>query len=394
MSLHIWLMLIDFYRKVVVTLSQNTLNYALNFASLFQCAIMPLKSKNQRETVNALLITPGATSISTASSSNYATGKRIVPDDYRSALISLSNEALIERLTYIGIFEYDRMCDALYQLVECARIPSGQRKRLIDSYKDSEPIEFIKSIIRAAADCKEIEQLSSNDIKYLAAFANVESTPKLTDNKLTTDAETEAATSNTDKHLLTMQQSKDKYDHNWIKEYTSQYIDIEELKNRDFFGSTVVSSQQVLNMPYDFPKLLCFLTPMVKGNPIDEFTVEEFMECMSISGINNKVTHGSVECLKLIGQAQGVIKFISRLNLSEVSDVAILMTGKVTNRDAKNIEDAIRTASNKNVFCIHAMWYDEEIPELEVTLITHVCPEKAKQQSTYEIDEDGVKIPI
>lgn len=375
-------------------MSQNALNYVLNFPTLFQCAIMPLKSKNQREAVNALLITPGATNISTASSSNYATGKRIVPDDYRSALISLSNEALIERLTYIGIFEYDRMCDALRHLVECARIPSSQRERLINAYKNSEPIEFIKSIIRVAADCKEVEQLSSNDIDYLASLANVEFASNLTDNKLTTDSEIEKTTNNTDKCLLSTQQSKEKYDHSWIKEYTSQNTDIEELKNRDFFGSTVVSSQQVLNMPYDFPKLLCFLTPMVKGNPIDEFTVEEFMECMSISVNNNKVTNGSIECLKLTGQAQGVIKFISRLNLSEVSDVAFLMTGKVTNRDAKNIENVIRAASNKNVFCIHAMWYDEEIPELEVTLITHVCPERAKQQSAYEIDEDGVKIPI
>ncbi|MBP3475435.1 MAG: hypothetical protein J6K48_03840 [Lachnospiraceae bacterium] len=344
--------------------------------------------------MNALLIKPGATSISTSSSSNYATGKRIVPDDYRSALITLSNEALIERLTYIGIFEYDRMCNALRHLVECARIPSSQRERLIKAYENSEQIEFIKSIIRVAADCKEVEQLNSTDIEHLATFADMESTAKLTGNKLTTDAEIEATTSNADRYPLAAKGSKDKYDHNWIKEYTSQNTDIEELRNRDFFGSTVVSSQQVLNMPYDFPKLLCFLTPMVKGNPIDEFTVEEFMECMSISVINSKVTNGSIECIKLTGQAQGVIKFISRLNLSEVSDVAFLMAGKVTNRDAKNIENAIRTASNKNVNCIHAMWYDEEIPELEVTLITHVCPEAAKQQSTYEIDADGVKIPI
>jgi len=375
-------------------LSQNALNFALNFATLFQCAIIPLKDKSQTETVNALLIKPGATNISTASSSNYATGKRVVPDDYRSALISLSNEALIERLTYIGIFEYDRMCDALRHLVECAKIPSSQRDRLLNAYENSEQIEFIKSIIRVAADCKEVEQLNSTDIEHLATFANVEYTAKLTGNKFPTDAELEATASNANRCPLDAKKFKDKYDHNWIKEYTSQNTDIEELRNRDFFGSTVVSSQQVLNMPYDFPKLLCFLTPMVKGNPIDEFTVEEFMECMSISVINSKVTNGSIECLKLTGQAQGVIKFISRLNLSEVSDVAFLMAGKVTNRDAKNIENAIRTASNKNVNCIHAMWYDEEIPELEVTLITHICPEAAKQQSAYEIDEDGVKIPI
>lgn len=382
----------DFSRKDVVTLLQNALNLPFNFAALFQCAIIPLKSKSQTAAVNALLIKPGATDISTAASSNYVTGKRVVPDDYRSALVSLSDEALIERLTYIGIFEYDRMCDALLRLVKCASIPSSQRERLINTYENSGQIEFIKSIIRVAADCKEVEPLNSTDIEYLAAFANVKSTAVLVGNKLTADAETESTTSNADKYPLPAQKPKDKYDHKWVKEYTPQNIDTEELRNREFFGSAVISNQQIINMPHDFPKLLCLLTPMVKGNPIDEFTVEEFIEHMSISIINGEVTSGSIECLKLTGQAKGVIKFISRLNLSEVSDVAFLMAGKVTNRDAKDIESAIRTASNKNVECIHAMWYDEEIPEIEVTLIMHICREKAKRQSTYEIDDDGVKI--
>lgn len=374
-------------------MSQNELNFALNIATLFQCAIIPLKSKSQVATVNALLIKPKATVISTASSSNYVTGKRVVPDDYRIALVSLSDEDLTERLTYIGIFQYDRMCNALLRLVKCAKISSIERKRLINIYKNSKQIEFIKSTIRTAADCKEVTQLSYTDIEHLAEFASTESPTDWTNNKLTTDAEIEGTPNYAARCLLPTHQSEDKYDHDWIAEYTSQNTDINELRSRDFFGSTVVSRQQDLNMPYDFPKLLCFLTPMVKGNPIDEFTVEEFMECMSISVINSKVTNGSIECLKLIGQAKGVVKFISRLNLSEVSDVAFLMAGKITNRDAKDIENAIRTASNKNVNCIHAMWYDEEIPEIEVTLITHVYPEEAKRQSAYEVDEDGVKIP-
>lgn len=386
-------LLSDFNRKVVVVLSQNPLNFALNFATLFQCAIKPLKSKSQREAVNALLIKPGATDISNAASSNYTTGKRVVPDDYRGTLVSLSDEALTERLTYIGIFEYDRMCEALRHLVECARIPSSQRKRLINAYHNSGQMEFIKSTIRAAADCKEATQLSNTDIEHLAKFASIKSTAEPADNELTTDAEIQAVTDNTARCPIPTQKTEDKYDYNWITEYTSQNVDTDELRNRDFFGSTVISSQQDLNMPYDFPKLLCLLTPMVKGNPIDEFTIEEFMEQMSISIINSKVTYGSIECLKLTGPAKGIVKFISRLNLSEVSDVAFLMAGKITNRDAKDIENAIRTASNKNVNCIHAMWYDEEIPEIEVTLITHVYPEEANRQSAYEIDEDGVKIP-
>lgn len=194
-------------------MSQNALNFALNFATLFQCAIIPLKDKSQTETVNALLIKPGATNISTASSSNYATGKRVVPDDYRSALISLSNEALIERLTYIGIFEYDRMCDALRHLVECAKIPSSQRDRLLNAYENSEQIEFIKSIIRVAADCKEVEQLNSTDIEHLATFSNVEYTAKLTGNKFPTDAELEATASNANRCPLDAKKFKDKYDH-------------------------------------------------------------------------------------------------------------------------------------------------------------------------------------
>lgn len=338
-----------------------------------------------------MLIKPGATDISNAASSNYTTGKRVVPDDYRGTLVSLSNEALIERLTYIGILEYDRMCEALLRLVKCARIPVSQCKRLIDTYQNSGQMEFIKSTIRAAADCKEAAQLSNTDIDCLAGFAIVEPTAEHTDDKLMMVAETEVASDNAARCPLSLQSSEDKYDHNWITEYTSQDLDTEELRNRDFFGSTIVSSQHELNMPYDFPKLLCLLTPMVKGDPIDDFTVEEFMELMSIS--NSKVTNGSIEYLKLTGPAKGVIKFISRYNLSEVSDVAFLMAGKVTNRDAKDIENAIRTASNNNVNCIHAMWFDEKIPEIEVTLITHIYPEEAEHQSAYEIDKDGVKIP-
>lgn len=375
-------------------MSQNTLKFALNFATLFQCAIIPLKSKSQTASVNALLIKPGSTVISTASSSNYVTGKRVVPDDYRSALVSLSDEALTERLSYIGIYEYDRMCDALLRLVKCARIPSSQRERLINTYENSEPMEFIKSTIRVAADCKEVEPLNNTDTEQLAAFASVESTAEPAGYKLTTDVETESTTSNAQRYPLSAQKPKDKYNHKWVQEFTAQNIDTEELRHLDFFGSAVVSSQRVLNMPHDFSKLLCLLTPMVEGNPIDEFSVEEFIELMGISTINREVTDGSIECLKLTGQAKGVIRSISRLNLSEVSDVAFLMAGKVTNADARNIENAIRTASNKNVECIHAMWYDEEIAEIEVTLITHICPEKAKQQAAFEYDKEGVKVVI
>ena len=132
-------------------MSQNSLSFALNFATLFQCAITPFKSKSQTASVNALLIKPDANIISTASSSNYVTGKRLVPDDYRITLVSLSTEELTMRLTYIGIFEYDKMCNALLRLVKCANISRTQRERLIDIYEKSSQIEFIKSTIRVAA---------------------------------------------------------------------------------------------------------------------------------------------------------------------------------------------------------------------------------------------------
>ena len=380
------------YRKGGIRSSQNTRIFALNFATLFQCAIIPLKSKSQAASVNALLINPESKIISTASGSNYVTGKRAIPDDYRFALVSLSTEELAKRLTYIGIFEYDRMCNALLRLVKCAKIPQAQRERLIDAYEHFGQIEFIKSVIRTAADCKEVTQLSNTDIDHLAEFASVESVAEFPNGKLTADAEIKTDTDNAAGSPLSAQNTEDKYDYSWITEYASQNLDTDELKNRDFFGSPVVSIHQELSMPSDFPKLLCCLTPMVKGDPIEDFTIDEFMECMSISNVNSKVTAGSIEYLKLTGQAKGVIKYISRLNLSEVSDVAFLMAGRVTNRDAKNIESAIRTASNQNVNCMHAMWYDGEIPEIEVTVIMHVCPEKAEKQSSYEIDKDGVKI--
>lgn len=370
---------------------QNESYFALNFATFCQCAIIPLKSKSQTASVNALLIKPRATDISTAACSNYTTGKRTVPDDYRFALATLSEAELTARLNYIGILEYDRMCEALLCLVKCAKIPVSQRNRLIDTYYNSEQIEFIKSTIKAAANCKEVIPLSNTDIDNLADFANVKSVSVPTYESCTTTTQPETTTDKTANCLLTEQKSAYKYDHHWIKEYTSQIT--EDFKSGEFFGVAVVSTQQDLHMPYDFPKLLSLLTPMVKGCPIDDFSIDEFLDLMSISKSNYNVTTGSLEYLKISGPASGVVKFITRYDLSEVSDAVFLMAGKVTNRDAKNIEDAIRTASNQNVNCIHAMWYDEEISEIEVTLITHIYPAEAHRQLSYTIDSDGVKIP-
>lgn len=369
-------------------MSQNATSFALNFATLFQCAIKPQKSKSQRESVNALLIQPGIMDISNAASSNYTTGKRVVPDDYRTKLASLSEEELVERLSFIGIIEYDKMCMALLRLVECAKIPPSQRKRLIDTYHNSTQMDFIKKTIHAAADCKEAKQLSDAEIKHLAGFSAVEST----DNEHITEKRTETAADNASRYSLLMHKTEDKHDHSWISDYASPNADTEDIGNRDFFCLPVAAIHQVLNMPYDFPKLLSLLTPMVKGDPIDEFTIEDFMKKMSI-GENKEITKGSIECLTLIGQVKSIAGFISKHDLSEVSDIAFLMAGKVTNPGAAEIKNAIITATNENVNCLQAMWFDHEIPELEVTLIMHVCKEEADIQSSYNVDPEGVKVP-
>ena len=75
-----------------------------------------------------------------------------------------------------------------------------------------------------------------------------------------------------------------------------------------------------------------------------------------------------------------------------MSDVAFLMAGHVTNRDAKAIVKSIHAASNDNIRCLRAMWFDESIPEVEVTLIIRFCPDDAFEQKSYTTDEDGVKI--
>lgn len=199
---------------MVIRLSRNARIFVLNFATLFQCAIIPLKSKSQTASVNALLINPESKIISTASGSNFVTGKRAIPDDYHLALVSLSAEKLASRLTYIGIFEYNRMCNVILHLVKYAKISSTQRERLIGAYKNSEQIEFIKSVIKTAADCKETTQLSNTDIDHLAEFASVESAAEFPNSKLS--AKTRIKT------------------------------------DRDFFGSPVVSIHQELNMPWGF----------------------------------------------------------------------------------------------------------------------------------------------
>ena len=145
-------------------------------------------------------------------------------------------------------------------------------------------------------------------------------------------------------------------------------------------------------MPDDLPALLYLLNPMVKGDPIDDFPVADFIDLMHINIGTGKVDSGSLQCIKINGPAKGICRYIELLNLSDMSDVAFLMAGHVTNRDAKAIVKSIHKASNENIRCLRAMWYDESVQEVDVTLIIRICPEEAEEQKSYTLDKDGVKI--
>ena len=186
-----------FCGKEVFKLQQETTSLSLCFATVYQSAIRPYMSKNQRETVNTLFLGKGKGTLTDASCSNYTNGKRAVPDDYRSRLANISEKDLEDLLSEIGIHECDRMAETLVRLIEICAIPKTQRNRLLGLSKKPNTIGFIKAVFRAAADDKDahpLDAIATGKLKALAVktkAADTIATPDLTIPSLEPDEEFE-----------------------------------------------------------------------------------------------------------------------------------------------------------------------------------------------------------
>ena len=362
-------------------MQQSASNLVLDFASVYQCAIKPFKHKPQNRSVCTLLLGDKEYKklpMSDAVCSNYINGKRAIPDNIRIDLAKMTEEELTSRLNGVGIMDYQLPADALMHLVEHAQLPKSTRKRLLNAYQDSTALSFINSVFHASTDAKDTHPLTQAEVSLLSSFAAPD-IPGISnvsnDRESETDADPDTGISQEDVE--------------WMREYVPPKFAV---NSHSFFGTPISMDRQVLSMPKDFPALVYLLKPALQGSPIDTFTFEDFVECMGINPASGKLPSGELHCWRLTGPSEGIASAIEGLNLSDVSDVVFVMLGRVTLKEASQIEDAIRKASHMDVSFIRALCFDSRIRDIEATLIVRVDPKRAAKLKDYTVDEDGVKI--
>ena len=362
-------------------MQQNASNLVLDFASVYQCAIKPFKHKPQNRSVCTLLLGDKEYTklpMSDAVCSNYINGKRAIPDNMRIDLAKMTEEELGIRLNGIGIADYQLPADALVHLVEHAQLPKSTRERLLKTYQDSTALKFINKVFHASTDAKDTHALSQIELTLLNSFSapDIPGVASINnDREPESDADPDTGIP--------------KEDVEWMHEYVPPKFAV---TSRSFFGTPISIDRQVLSMPKDFPALVYLLKPALQGSPIDTFTFDDFVECMGINAASGKLPSGELHCWRLNGPSEGIASAIEGLNLSDVSDVAFLMKGKVTLKEASQIEESIRHASHPDITFIRALCFDSRIREIEATLIVRVDHARAAKLDDYEIDKDGVKV--
>lgn len=378
-----WVLYPETNGKAVVTLLQNASNLVLDFASVYQCAIKPFKHKPQNRSVCTLLLGDKdykKLPMSDAVCSNYINGKRAIPDNTRIELAKLTDEELASRLDGIGIVNFQLPAEALMHLVEHVKLPKSTREHLLKTYQNSTALSFINNVIHASTDAKDTHPLTQVELTLLSSFSAPEF-PAAGSTNTNRESETDA---DADPDTGIPQE-----DIEWMHEYVPPKFAV---NSHSFFGTPISIDRQVLSMPKDFPALVYLLKPALQGSPIDTFTFEDFTECMGINPANGNLSSGELHCWRLSGPSDGIASAIEGLNLSDVSDVVFLMHGRITLKEATQIEKAIRIASHAAISFIRALCFDSRISEIEATLIVRVDPERAAKLKNIDVDEDGVKI--
>ena len=90
----------------VQSANSSATTLALDFAAIYHCAIKPFKHCPQKKAVCVFLldtVPEGKLPLSDAVCSNYISGKRAIPDEYRTALAGITPDALLRKCQVCGI---------------------------------------------------------------------------------------------------------------------------------------------------------------------------------------------------------------------------------------------------------------------------------------------------
>lgn len=359
---------------------QPSRHLVLDFATVYQCAVKPFKGPPQNRSVCILLldkVADGSLPLTDATCSNYVTGKRAIPDNFRTAFANINDIGAKEKFEALRIHNLQLPADALRQLIDHVMLPKATYNKLIKSYQTSTdtstPEQFLAEVLRCSADTKGNHQLSPEDLALIASFAS----PKAANHS-------SSESSGGDSFNLDSELSEE--DLSYLRDYIPTTIPI---TNSSFFGTSVTINCQPLNLPHDFVPLVLLLKPVLREVQVTTFTYEQFLDYTGISPTTGHLQSGTLQHLKITGPIDGVVSTIPSLNLKDVCSVVLLMKGPITSENANQVEEAIRDASFPAIKLLRSLIFDNQLSDAEIALIIKVDSEQAKKMRNDFAKQDG-----
>lgn len=364
---------------------QNNPPYIINldFASLYQCAIKPLKRKSQKNTVSIILEGLTGISVPVADSccSQYCTGRRAIPENTKNNFILISMEEFKKRMDAIGINDFEPIAAILKSFVSIANIPDTEKEKLLTLEKNLSYEEFTKEVfVQAISAPVRGKPFTPEELSFLSNL------------KKNCEQNNYSSTGNSQQsHHFDL--SGEKMD--WLRQYIAPHIHI----NLHSLNTSASIQHYCFQFPEDFAALIYLIEPALTGRPLDTFNYETFIECTGIHPSTGVLTKGQLECWKFSGSVHHIAKAIKRLNFSDVSDIVFLMEGSFTFSEIEELENTIKKTANSQIGFLHALCHNNSSENINVTLIVRIFPEKAKRQKEQEqnadnIDKDVIKYTL
>lgn len=356
--------------------NSSSLVFCLDFASLYQCAIHPLKKVSQKKAVNFLLEGISKTldfpPIPDSSCSQYCTGKRTIPEAGKNDFLSISMEEFKTRMAAIGIKDFALLASILKYFISIAYIPRDEKEKLFSMGESLEPDEFTKEVFDLAISNPAKGQAFSRE--ELSLLSNLKNNCKETDYSAKRSLQSYTSSNS----FL----SKEETD--WLRQYIPLHINI----NLQALDASVTIQHQTLRMPEDFATLIRLIGPALnEEHPLAAFSYEDFLEYMEVHPSTGKLSKGRLEYWILSGPVQNVVEAITRLNFHDASDIVHLTKGEFNLDEIADIENAIKKASNPQIRFLHTLCYESSLKGINVTLIVHLIDSEVKKENLHL--EDG-----
>ncbi len=364
----------------------------LNFTTFYLCGIRPFTKITQRNCVNLLLKGVHPTSndtyeiLSDSVCSHYVNGNKSIKDELRLEILRLSSDDLKKRINSVGIQEPMLAATALQNLIEKSSLQKKTKTSLLNGANSEDPEVFIAKVFNQAIRATNVRVLTSEEKELLKSCTqNASISSEMGEEvTMTTVSDVEQFLKpETMSAYVSLNNEENDEEEEWLMDYLPSAFVSDSL----FFAMNPVRIESTsVNMPIDYRALVNTLKPMLTENTLQKFSFADFIKAMAIDEHDGRVMSGLISYWVMRGTLKSICASIDTIDFSQVSDFAIQVIGQYNLDEVAELTNRLKNASNQKANILTALIYMGEASEVELRIITHICPDKVRQQLSSDED--------